>query len=250
MLLPNPFLYRSDWLLHNESSWLRIQFSEGSLPCFVKMSRWPVLPLVVLQCGLRPNLQYVRTSTLFSIGWTTAHSACQLARVVSGQLRQGDENVHVCIFHFPNVVADWSLRDPDYVRLAHFHGYVDGGFNQTRYVSMISPFHHLHDFRLALAMDVANNRFCIRVNDHPTISTPAFFSESHAPGSMRFCLPAWHSFAYSHDSHPPRVDLQLVDVSAHDVLMPISLKSNTASYDLDTILRSPNWCNALLCDCI
>ena len=111
----------------------------------------------------------------------------------------------------------------DHVEFAHFRGDVDSGFNRFRSMPMVSPFYELQEFRLSLAMDVKRNRFCIRVNDDPVISTPGFFSESQAPDSMQFRLPTWYFCVYTRDSEPPHVDLRHVDVSTDDALMPITI---------------------------
>ena len=158
-------------------------------------------------------------STKFSIGWSTAQTACQLARVCLGHLRQGDENVHVCIFNFPDAVPGCSLHDREHVEFGHRRGQANSGFSRFRNLTMVSPFYDLTDFRLSLAMDVARNRFCIRVDDDVIVSEPGFFLESNAPGSMHFGLPAWRNFVYSQDSHPAQVDVQHLDVNTNDALM-------------------------------
>ena len=221
LLMHKPLLYRSDWLLRNDSPWLTFQVLEDFDPCCVQWTRWPALPLVILQCSLKPNWTYGPVSHKFSMGWTTAQSACQLARVVFGELRQGDENVHVCIFNIPDL--NLHVRDRDHVEFAHRRGEVDAGFIRYRSLPMVSPIYELQEFRLSLAMDVARNRFCTQVNDDPIISTPGFFSESQAPESMQFGLPTWFFCVYTYESQPPHVDLRHVDVSIDDALMTVTV---------------------------
>ena len=132
--------------------------------------------------------------------------------------------MHVCISNFPDAVSECSLHVREHVEFGHRRGQANSGFSRFRNLTMVSPFYDLTDFRLSLAMDVARNRFCIRVDDDVIVSEPGFFLESNAPGSMHFGLPAWRFFVYSQDSHPPRVDVQHVDVSTNDALMLLILE--------------------------
>ena len=214
-LLRKPFILRSAWMRRrgeNEGDgWHRLRVCLNVHIC-VCMSEWPVFPTVVLRLALSTFDHSPLQTTAFSLGWCTARSPTQLARVLCGEnMSAGDESVHACMLHFPDVCSH-QLYPRAQLQLEYIRGNVDMGIDRSRVVEMSSPFHYTDDFQLMLEMNISANTIDIRVDQDAPVRTISYFTEANAPPALDVDEPQWRFFMCSHTWFPPRVHGELMDV--------------------------------------
>lgn len=211
--LRKPFIFSSEWSSHimgAQREWQRINVI-FRITCFVRLSEWPVLSLVSLRMSTGMCIPNHLHATQFSVGWTTASTASQLARVICDeQMRGSDYLIHVCMLNFPNICSH-HYHPRANLMLQYIHGSVLHGFDEHRVVEMPSPFHFCDKFDMLLEMDACSNKINITVNDEFTVSTPSYFVEAGAP-TIDDSLPQWRFFMYAQDLLPPRVQGILLNV--------------------------------------
>ena len=204
-----PLTLRSQWF-GGDNNWNRIHLCFDVHLC-IMFSRWPILSHDFIRTIVRPLPQCRAGKTEFSIGFCTATSSRQLARVITGEdMIAKDEDVHVCLLQFPNMCRHgWhSLHHLDF---EHYQGSPSTGFSQQRSVDLVSPFSFNDRFSLGVGIDVQSNRIFINISNSIELEVPAFFTESAAPPLCRDSRHQWSCFIAHEGFDPPDVQFPFID---------------------------------------
>ena len=212
-VLQKPFLFSS---LSYE--WQVSHVADGAMMCGVRMSVYPVFPTTSLRLRSIECLHGQPATCCISVGWTSCSSALQLTRVITGEdMIPGDDNVHVCMLHLPNVCRHHS-HPRSYLEVQYIRGPVLAGIDDSRPMVSICPFHWSTRLDLSLQMDVRSDIFRIKVadddgfinmSDH--VSVP--FSTYNAPSLFDAGFPTWHFFVFAQGESERCVDARMQHTS-------------------------------------
>ena len=204
-----PSTLRSQWF-GGDNHWNRIHLYFDVHMC-IMFSRWPILSDDVIRVNVRPRSQYSAGTSEFSIGFCTATSPRQLARVITGDgMTAKDEDIHVCLLHFPSMCRH-GWHSLHHLNLEHFQGPPPGGFSQERSVDLISPFPFNDSCSLGIGIDVQSNHILINLSNSIEMQVPAFFIESAAPPLCRDSLHQWSYFIAAEGFDPPDLEFSFID---------------------------------------